>query len=235
MNSLKKGLMAATLLVSSVAANATLIDFTDGDAWGVGNGLTSPTTVEYGDLSVTLRAFRDHPNEVDYTNRDEGGCSVTGLVCQTDGVGVRDDEITWHDGGMYDGELITIEFSEAVDIDWVGFLDLFDENGGKEVAQVVATYQDGSTSGQGFEADQSTGTKGWFQATADNGIKSVIDFFTGVTKLEFFADKAGSISGPSNSDFALAAIKVTEVPEPGTLGLMGLGLLALVRARRNAK
>jgi len=226
----KNGIAVLALAFGASTANATLIDFTDKDLWAA-NGTPTISNV-YGDLTVTLTSA-----PYAYTNKDEGAnCSgYVSLACETDGIGIRDDEITWHDGGMYDGELITISFSEAVDIDWVGFLDLFDENGGKEIAQVVATYEIGGKKGEGFEADQAVGTVGWFQATADNGIKSVTDFFTGVTKLEFFADAAGSIDGPSNSDFALAAIKVTEVPEPGTLGLMGLGLLALVRARRQAK
>lgn len=230
MKLIKNGLAVLALTLGASAANATLIDFTDKDLWGA-NG-TSTISNTYGDLTVTLSS---DPSA--YTNKTEGqSCaSYVSLACETDGIGVRDDEITWHDGGMYDGELISITFSEAVDIDWVGFLDLFDENGGKEIAQVVATYEQGSRAGEGFQADQAIGTVGWFQATADNGIKNVTDFFTGVTKLEFFADAAGSIGGPSNSDFALAAIKITEVPEPGTLGLMGLGLLALARARRKAK
>lgn len=239
MKALKTGLIAGALSLFAATSHATLVDFTDGSVWGTGSQ-ASPKSVGYGDITVTLTAFSDHPTTTDYTNKLEGGCNIAPLTCQTDGIGIRDDEVTWHSGGMYDGELISIDFSRAVDIAWIGFLDLFMESGGAETAQVVATYEGGAKQGQGFTADQEVGTKGWFQATDYNGIKSVTDFLYGVTRLEFFADRAGSISGPSNSDFALAAIDIIDyssdepvgVSEPGSLALLGLGILGLVGARR---
>lgn len=120
-------------------------------------------------------------------------------------------------------------------------LDLFGAMGGDsagaEVFQVAAN-------GLGGEWASWTGTDmggggGLFTATLDNATAlSSGTMFTSVWSLDFFVHDLGAFIVPANSDFALGGLEVTSVsvPEPGTLGLLTLGLLGALGAtrRRNA-
>ncbi|MCH2159712.1 MAG: PEP-CTERM sorting domain-containing protein [Oleiphilaceae bacterium] len=220
MKTLKKAFAAVAFLVASTA-NATLIDFTNDDHWASNGEKTASHTYDSG-LEVTITS---HPGA--FTNKTEGkACStaLTGLMCQTDGLGVRDDEIS------FGNEYIKVEFSQSVDVDWIAFLDLFIEGPNLNTPELAKVRVNGDENSVfGFEGDQTRNTVGWFQTSGDN-------FFSGVTMLEFFADaNSGDEISPGNTDFALAAINVTEVSEPGTLALMGLGVLALVGARKRIR
>ncbi len=217
----------AGILAASASAQATLIDFTDTDQWA-GGVVATPETQTYGNLSVTVTTNTGY-----YYSAER--CSVSFLACDNDGLGIKDDEITYSGGNMFSGELLTVTFSEAVDLEWIGFLDLFVEDGSPESAQLIASYEDGSKAGTAWESTETQAENqwGWLMADTDNDLNLDATFsLDGITKLEFFAGTEVYQSA-ANSDFALAAIKV-EVPEPATLGLLGFGVLALLGARRRA-
>ena len=230
-----KTLLCAAVIGVSGSANALVIDFTD-EAWGSGL-VQSPTTVTYGDLDVTLTS-----NPSQYTAKET--CEDTfnlGLACDHDGIGIKDDEITWTEGNYTNGEYLTVDFNEGVDIDEVYLLDLFpDEPSGSEVAQMRSENSQGDVTWAVWQADTHN-QWGWYIGTEDNDLKGTGGFFDDVTSLVFFSDEGGTWTDIHDSDFALAGIKLADpttsssVPEPGTIGLLTLGLAGLFGARRNQK
>ncbi len=223
-----KTLTIASLIIASAGSQASLIDFTNPYAWQEGRVSTSVTNT-YGALEITV----DSSSGSYYSGER---CGISYISCENDGLGIRDDEISFYDGNMYDGELLTVSFNEAVDLEWIGFLDMFVESGGAESAQLLATYEDGSQAGAAWEATETqTDNKwGWLMADLDNDLDVDSTFsLDGITKLEFFTGTQFYSSSP-NSDFAVAALKLANVSEPATFGLLGFGVLALWGARRRA-
>lgn len=227
MNYQKLVLSAITAFAVS-GAQATIIDFTD-SSWSDSN------VNSFGDLTVTLTSSTGN-----YTTPETCVDAFDlGLACDHDGIGINDDEITWIDGNYTSGEYLAIDFTQdstafGVDIESVYLLDLFDESGGKEVAQMKSTDSDGNVSWAVWQADltKSNNKWGWYVGTELNDLKGLTGFFEDVVSLEFFSDSAGSYTNLSNSDFALAGLKLASVPEPATLGLLALGVAGIGAARR---
>lgn len=220
--------MGALVVIVLAQAQASLIDFTD-DIW------KSSGQHSYGDVTVTLTS-----NPTSYTTMETNGCDGSyGLSCDFDGIGVGDDEITWTSGNYQYGEYLTVDFTDAagsaygVDIEAVILLDLFDETGGREVAQMKAIDSQGGISWAVWQQDAGyQGAYGWYYGTEANDLKGSGGFFTDIVTLEFFSDGAGSFTSISNSDYALAALKLVSVPEPSSIALFLLGSVALIGARR---
>jgi hypothetical protein len=227
---------AAVLSFACSAANATLIDFTNRSAWTATSGGSSSTSID--GLSVSLQAFGPHGATTHTSTGFDGAALDCGvLVCQSDGIGIADDEISFGNGGPAGIERLRITFSEAVTIDSIFFLDFFAAVGGDHAAAEMAYV---STNGSDFAwaawTGTATDTTGLFHATTNNmTAASHASVLANITILDFFTTDFGLFQAPSNSDFALAGLQLTrtQVPEPSSLGLFAIALGALLVRRRS--
>jgi hypothetical protein len=234
MNFKWKSILAAATLLVSVSANATLIDFTDRAKWEADG---TPSSVTYGDLTVTVIAYDQNgdPTNFNATQNFDGQppCTLPGigtLVCDSDGLGIGDDEITFGSGTMTDVERIRVKFSRPVDLSAVVFLDMFAQGSPSDNPTEIA--QSVWTNGSNVWSATATDTTGFFVATASNGDLQGIRPFSNVNEISFFADDHKA-SSPSNTDFALAAI-VIDVSAPSALLLMIAAIVGL-QVRRKLK
>lgn len=242
-------LIAAALLCTSIA-DAAIIDFTDRSIWGSSG--SGAVTNSYDGLQVTLQAF-NAAGATSYSNTafDGSDSAICGsLMCQSDGIGIGGDEVSFGGGPLETLDRLTVTFNQAVNVDSIWVLDLFaavrGDSGGAEVFQVAANGLDGEwASWTGTD----TSGAGLLAATLDGATaSSSSNVFTNVFSLSFFTTNLGLFSSPQNSDFALAGLEVTAieaaagelatvtVPEPTSLGLFALGLFgAFGVTRRKAR
>lgn len=232
--------MAAAALAISAASvfaggaqAATVIDFTDRTVWsGSDGGATS--SASYGDLIVNLSSIP--ANRLNFTQDFDGRgpsgyCAANGgrLACDSDGVGVIDDEITSQDNGPTPPrQSITVDFSKPIKALSFHFLDLFfDDTVGREDQEMARVYANGNRADtRMFSAID--------RVFRDGGYREVLNPFGGlnINTLTFFANTTNDNVG--NPDFALAAIEVQPIPLPaaGWLLLAGLGGLGALRRFR---
>jgi hypothetical protein len=225
-------LIASALIVG--AAQATVIDFTDADLWSTSG---TPRTESYGDLDVTLIAYDRYGTMVPFTNTTYDGkkpCESyggLGLACERDGIGIGDDEVSF---GI---EMLQVSFSSAVDIKSITLLDLFAYSGSDPYAEQAVIGLGPLTASPSYGVWEGTADNdrtGFFTADLDNAIDLTnSSMFDDVTTLYFGSH--GAFGSPRFSDFALAAIEIIDVPEPGSFALLGIGLISLYGARRQQK
>lgn len=256
--------LAAASLAATSVANAALVDLTKRDTTGGtqlsgfnGGTITyfdgvpepqgnNPLYVRVGNIIVSILGDPTATNAAQ--NAPNQCAAVTGLACDTDGLGIGDDEIS---NGMRvnQAESVTLEFfnldgtARAVSINDLLYLDLFrDPNIDQpnltpdDIETAIATF---SNAGGQIGTNVTEGTTGTrttigFEKASDQALGVVV---AGVTKVVF---TAGSGTDDGTGDYALAAVDFTAMPNVGDpipvpaalpLFLAGLGGFAAFRRR----
>ena len=248
---MKKLLASAAIAAAAFgAAQAAILDLTDRSdtvvgTYDFGDGLVdvysgvpkpqsdNPLHIKIGltDIVVRITGIGGTTNANENPRND--CAAVTGLVCESDGLGINDDEIS-HSGSTPQSvqlEFLNINDGKAapITITSLAFLDLFYKKGtlpddldpavNQESAIAELTGNAGTTVVTTLASSEGGGGLGY----ALNG--SVV---SGITKIVFYPG-AGKDDG--TGDFALAAVGF-EVPIPGAVPLFLAGLGGLVAARR---
>lgn len=227
--------IATVAALAFVPSQASVVDLTDRNVFS--GGPASGSWIADVDGSGVDIWIESAGGSMNTGENGPNNCSVTpGLVCQSDGVGIGDDEIT-----RSRNESITMTFSQAIDLVEIYFLDLFKKN-----AQSVA---DGDIETAVTELWTRDGNGGFTQqailmtdAVTHNGIGFAAETLANLTRVDRLVFRAGNGADDSSSDFALAGLQFVPssdfnaVPVPGALPLFlagGMGFAAL-RRRRSA-
>lgn len=208
-NKLSLGTLLAAITFST-ASQAGLIDFTSA-AWSGANNNSSFTS---GDITLTgssTLSFNGNASELPGC-QDSFSLTTTNLACAGDGIGMVNDEISGNQQ-----QSLTVTFNQGnVNIIQIELLDLYNSegpNGQPEIAIISLNGSDFNASGI-----YTPGDFGGYFATGFNA--------NGVSELVLTA------SNDAWSDYSLARITTSDVPEPSSLMLLGLGLLGMAAARK---
>ena len=222
--SLFGGLAAAALLMTS-AANAATFNFVDlANAQITEQGYQPYVTSDDG-ITVTAsgRSFDGNSNYYAYLDKGTGSNAAGLGVCKTSNCnGQADDNVTLN-------ELLNLSFSELVKITSITF-----RNGGH------GTVFNGNS---GYAVDDPTATTVVEFSAFDPEAPLALINLAG-TSFQFIAGSTWQGVTTETDQFRLYISSITverssdipEVPEPGTIGLLGLGLVGLgMRFRRRQK
>lgn len=155
---------------------------------------------------------------------DTGNVGCTKLACNTDGAGIRNDEISA-------GQTLGITFDAPVIITALYFLDLYTSQRGTEQATVSADGADVAQVG----ATQARRTGGYASIAFSGGLAVS-------NTLEFTAFQGVGLKDDGDNDFAFAGFEATtagvgeptDIPLPATGWLIVAGLAGLVARGRRA-
>ncbi len=153
----------------------------------------------------------------------DGGVGANVFQTSDDGLGVVNRQIDDNTpGGVEGDEFLIFTFNGPVSLDSVIFresagandsFDLFIDGVDQDVIAIL-----------GSDRIQTLGVGG--------GEEFTVDFTAfGAGTVFAFTDGSGQVGG---DDYSVAAIEFQQTPEPGSLGLLGLVILALMLARRRA-
>jgi hypothetical protein len=211
--------------MSRAAAVPVLIDFTDA-RWSSGQGEISFSQT-YGSLDVTLQSGPS--GSLTFNASDASGSmpEFDFLALHGDGIGIGDDEISL-------GEWLNVTFSANVTVLSYYLLDLFADEGPNGLGELALASFAMSGPDTGYlDIGTATHSAGFY---AREGL--TIGDVAGIS----FSTAYGFPTALWDfSDFALAGIMVDDgieavsVPEPGTLGLLGLGLAGLFTLGRRGR
>ncbi|MCB1686645.1 MAG: PEP-CTERM sorting domain-containing protein [Pseudomonadales bacterium] len=202
--------IAVLLTCLAIPAHALLIDFTSSTWSGVSGSMAGRNI---SGIAVTLSASG---GSLTFNAADNAGCLGSAgaagvpLACAGDGIGIGDDEVT------NGNERLSVTFANPVDVLEIYLLDLFNNQQEQEMARISVTMNGAPTAV--FDRNGGTDSGGFI--------------ITGITRNNVTQILFEAIG--RQSDFSLAAISIS-VPEPGTLVLLGTGLLGLGLMRRKAR
>lgn len=202
------------LAVSATGSWALLLDFTDSGRWSGLDGQESFSNRIDG-LGVTVSA---NIGTMTFNgNGPSAGIPLTdgaALAGEGDGIGIRylreNDEI--NSRGKV-AERLTVTFDRSVVVNFLYVLDLFT----REIAQFTINEIE-----REFKAPGST-PWGFHEISLDGGIAT--------TAIRFSVPKQGP-GDDGDSDFALAGIRISQIPLPSSVLFLAAGLVGLVGLRR---
>ncbi len=221
--SMKAVLSSALILLMAVPAFAvsTTIDFTGNG--GVIGYSEQPFTITAGDLSVNLSAW-SHPDgagaDAPFSSLEQERLHQ----CQN-GMGVYSafGDTPQLDAGRFEAdEMMMVDFGQDVILESIHF-SLADSHDEFDLA--VNNVDIGITSLFGSDIIRDIGT-----SVSGNGIQwdYIVDFtFTSIigSSFQFYTDD-------NNDGYKVVGMRVSEVPEPTTMGLLGIAALSALGLRR---
>jgi hypothetical protein len=204
------GRILGFLAAVSASASAAILDFTN----TAGAGAPGTLSGSFSDTNYDLSAVG---GSISFNGFQDGSTCAT-LACTGDGLGIGDDEVSI-------GQVLRIDFDDALTIDRVFFLDLFTSVDGAEMELARVAFAGGSVDIFANPAERPVGDSGFLAYVFASPITTDFLEFT-APDLALINDRLGV------NDFALAGI--SSVPLPAALPLFGtgLGLMALLGWRR---
>lgn len=228
--------LTVTLVAGTVsnAALAAYIDLTDNATIGSLSSFSNPAsngfTGTVDGVGFTLSA-RNSDGLVNFNEVYDGslntGCqSGSGpLMCQRDGTGIRNDEITGF--ASRPGQTLSLVFDTQVILSRFDFLDLYVNPDGQRGEQATVNI-DGVM--HLVDAIESSGEGGY----------ASLDFLAMGgpilgTSILFTANPSSAFWDDSNNDYAFAGVEVSAVPVPAAVWLFGSALVGLLGFKRRRK
>ena len=232
MSILKKALSLATILaLVSTAARADIIDFvelTEG-AGQKGESAWSTLNIAGSDFNLAITATQDSDDAFAYLDWNHAGLGVCGDADNTGAHPGSHGNVCnpGSDDNVTTGEMLYFTFDANVTIERIWFNNTHDADGvisSPEYIMINGSPVPGP--GNGYATGNSYNNNAALSADAGNFL-GPYGAIAGTAFTIGFGDEQFYVSGMQ--------VRATTVPEPGTLALLGIGLMGMGAARRRKK